>query len=166
MLDGNGRLQASIGVGGQKTLLSEQRWVDLFDAAGLPARLENDMPLWLRCHVPLCVAFESVSVADERRGDGASWEEAVVLARGDYAGVGLIRSLGYEIHPNGKKRIYALPVGALAAMLWVLSRIRQFREVLATGTVECQALVDDMIEAAPRAMQPVKLSYIQAMRPS
>jgi 2-dehydropantoate 2-reductase len=34
--------------------MSQKRWVDVFNAAGLPALLEPDMPLWLRCHVPLC----------------------------------------------------------------------------------------------------------------
>ncbi len=70
-LDRDGRLKARIGAGGQKTLISDQRWVDVFNAAGLPAVREREMPLWLRCHVPLCVAFESVSVAGVRRGGGA-----------------------------------------------------------------------------------------------
>jgi 2-dehydropantoate 2-reductase len=56
--------------------------VDIFNAAGLPAVLEPNMPLWLRCHVPLCVAFESVSVAGVKRGGGASWGEALILAKG------------------------------------------------------------------------------------
>ena len=43
---------------------------DVFNAAGLPALVEPDLPLWLRCHVPL--AFESVPVASERGGGGAS----------------------------------------------------------------------------------------------
>jgi len=58
-----GRLKAAIGVAGQKSIMDQQRWVDVFITAGLPAALEPNMPLWLRCHVPLCVAFESVSVA-------------------------------------------------------------------------------------------------------
>jgi 2-dehydropantoate 2-reductase len=70
-LDGDGRLKATIGAGGQKTIMSQQRWADVFNRAGLPAAFEPDMPLWLRCHVPLCVAFESVSVAGERRGGGS-----------------------------------------------------------------------------------------------
>lgn len=84
-LDGDGRLKATIGAAGQRTIMSEQRWVDVFNAAGLPAALEPQMPLWLRCHVPLCVAFQSVSIAGERRGGGASWGEALVLARGVHA---------------------------------------------------------------------------------
>ncbi len=106
-LTGDGRLDAKVGAGGQKTIMGRQRWVDLFNAAGLPAALERDMPRWLRCHVPLCVAFESVSVAGERRGGGASWGQALVVSRGLRASFALdpgarIRSLpeDEEAHPT------------------------------------------------------------------
>ena len=36
ILDADGRLKATIGAGGQKTLMSRQRWVDVFIAAGVP----------------------------------------------------------------------------------------------------------------------------------
>ena len=75
MLTADGKLKSTIGAAGQKTLIGQQRWVDLFNAAGLPAALEPDMTLWLRCHVPLCVAFESVCVAGERRHGGAHGEK-------------------------------------------------------------------------------------------
>ncbi len=165
-LDSNGKLKATIGAAGQKTIMSEQRWVDMFNAAGLPATIEPDMPLWLRCHVPLCVAFESVSVAGERRGGGASWEEAVVLARGVHASFDLIKALGYQVYPNAKKLIDSSPIPVLAAALWSLSRIASFRDVLATGKAECQVLVEVMVAAAPLAQRPVDLSRIQAMRPT
>ena len=70
MLTVDGKLKSTIGAAGQKTLLEQQCWVDLFHASGLPAAMERDMPSWLRCHVPLCVAFESVCVAGERRHGG------------------------------------------------------------------------------------------------
>lgn len=165
LLDSNGRLKARIGTGGQKTIMSEPRWVALFNAAGLPAALEPDMPLWLRCHVPMCVAFESVSVAGERRGGGASWGEAIVLARGVQAGFDLIRKLGYPIYPKGKKPLDGCPTPILAAMLWSMSRVRSFRELLATGKAECQTLVDDMVAAAPLERHPVNVSRIRAMKP-
>jgi 2-dehydropantoate 2-reductase len=50
-------------------------------------------------------------------------------------------------------------------MLWLVSRVRSFRELLATGMPECRALVDAMVAAAPRANPPVTTSRIQAMRP-
>ena len=165
-LDGDGRLKATIGAAGQKTIMSQQRWVDVFNAAGLPAGLERDMSLWLRCHVPLCVAFESVSVAGERRGGGASWGEALVLARGIHASFMLIRGLGYRVYPRTKKLIDGSPTWVVAAMLWFMSRVRSFRELLATGKAECRALVDVMVAAAPLAKPPVVVSDIQAMKPS
>lgn len=163
LINGNGRLRAEIG-NGQKTLLSEPRWVDLFNAARMPAAHEPDMPLWLRCHVPMCVAFESVAVAGERRGGGAPWGHALVLARGVHASFGLVRALGYPVYPKGKQRLDGLPTPVLAAMLWSLSRIRSFREVLATGKAECAALVEVMAAAA-QARRPDVVSAIRAMDP-
>ncbi len=164
-LTAEGRLEATIGAGGQRTLVGEQRWVDAFDAAGLPAALERDMPLWLRCHVPLCVAFESVSVAALRRGGGATWGEALVLARGVHASYRLVEGLGHGVHPRSKRLIAASPAPVLAAALWGMSRVRRFRELLATGEAECVALVDDMVAAAPATTPAATLSAIRSMKP-
>ncbi len=71
-LDPEGKLNAKIGAAGQKTKMNHQEWVNVFIASGLPAVFEPDMLLWLRCHVPLGAAFESVCVAGVRRGGGAS----------------------------------------------------------------------------------------------
>ena len=165
VLDPDGRLKATIGAGGQKTIMSQKRWVDVFNAAGLPAVLEPDMPLWLRCHAPLCVAFESISVAGMRRGGGASWGEALILARGVRASFDLIKGLGYDVYPRSKMRIAGTPVPMVAAILWGMSRIRAFRELLATGKAECCALVDAMVAVAPLA-KPAVAAAIQAMKPS
>lgn len=165
-LDGDGRLKATIGGGGQKVLMDQERWVALFNAAGLPAKLERDMPSWLRCHVPLCVAFESVSVAGVRRGGGASWKEALALARGVHASFGLIKGLGKPIYPQNKRLIDRAPASVFAAVLWSMSRVRSFRELLATGQAECESLVDAMIKAAPQAGPLVRVADIAAMKPS
>ena len=164
-LDANGKLKANIGAGGQKTLMDRQRWVDLFQAAGLPAALEPRMALWLRCHAPLCVAFESVSVMGVKRGGGASWREALVLARGVHASFGLIKSFGDPVYPRSKRLIDRSPASAFAAVLWSMSRIRSFRELLATGRAECVALVDAMVAAAPLTDASVSVSDIAAMKP-
>jgi 2-dehydropantoate 2-reductase len=166
VLNPEGRLKLTIGAGGQKTIMSQQRWVDVFSSAGLPAALESNMKLWLRCHVPLCVAFESVSVAGMKRGGGASWGEALVLAKGVDASFTLIKALGYELYPRTKRRIAGSPTAAVAAVLWFVSRIRSFRELLATGKAECCALVETMVTAAPLARTPVDVSDIRAMKPS
>ena len=165
-LDADGRLKATIGAAGQKTLMGQQRWVDLFNQAGLPASLEPDMPLWLRCHVPLCVAFESVSVAGQRRGGGASRGEAVTLARGVHEGFALIEGLGHRIYPRTKAWLNSSPTWVLASALWFMSRIKSFRELLATGENECRALVDVMVAAAARWEPPIRSSRIEAMRPA
>lgn len=163
-IDDGGKLKATIGAGGQKSLLSEQRWVDVFNAAGLPAALEPDMLLWLRCHVPLCVAFESVSAAGMRRGGGASWGEAMILSRGVHECYALIQGLGHRVYPSGKVWLNRSPAWVLASILWLMSRLPSFRELLATGINECRALVDMMAAAAPRANPPMRVSKIQAMK--
>jgi 2-dehydropantoate 2-reductase len=68
-VDEHGRLNAKIGVAGQKSKMNHLGYVEIFNAAGLPAIFEPDMLLWLRCHVPLAAAFESVCVAGMRRGE-------------------------------------------------------------------------------------------------
>ncbi len=165
-LDSDGKLKATIGAAGQKTLMDQQRWVDVFNAAGLPATLERDMPLWLRCHVPLCVAFESVAIAGVQRRGGASWKEALALARGIHTSFRLIEALGHPIYPRAKRLIDGCPAPMVASMLWSMSRVRSFRDLLATGKAECCALTDTMVAAAPRAKPSVSVSEIQAMRPS
>ena len=164
-IDAEGRLKATIGAGGQKSIMDRERWVEVFAAAGLPASCEPQMRRWLRCHAPLCVAFESVSVAGERRGGGASWAEALKTARGVHAGFALIGALGYGIYPQAKKTIEASPAWVFASVLWVMSRIRSFRELLATGKVEAEHLVDAMVAAAPPGFPPERVAAIEAMRP-
>ena len=164
-LDSGGRLNARIGAAGQRSKMDRRSSVDVFNAAGLPAVFEPQMLLWLRCHVPLCVAFESVSIAAVERGGGASWKDAMVLARGVQASFSLIEHLGYSVYPSGKRLLFRSPAGVVAGMLWFLSRVSGFRDVLATGSRECQALLDVLVAAA-RQTQPAVLSgMIEAMRP-
>lgn len=165
-IDRDGKLNATIGAGGQKTRMSQQGWVDVFIAAGLPAVLEPNMLLWLRCHTALCIAFESVSVAGVRRGGGAAWGEAMVIARGLKECFALIKGLGYQLYPSGKARLNHCPVWVVAGMLWSVSRITSFRELLATGIGECRALVDALVATAHRANPSVSVNRIQAMKPS
>ncbi|MGI4854391.1 MAG: ketopantoate reductase family protein [Janthinobacterium lividum] len=164
--DADGKLNAKIGAGGQKTKLGQQQWVDVFTAAGLPAVLEPEMLLWLRCHAPLCVAFEAVSVAGVRRGGGASWAEAATLATGLQESFALIQGLGFRLYPDGKSFLKSSPSWVAASMLWSMSRIRSFRELLATGAGECRALVDALVQAVPRSNPAVTAARIEAMRPS
>jgi 2-dehydropantoate 2-reductase len=164
-IDPNGRLKAKIGAAGQKSKMNDQRAVDLFNNAGLPAVFEPNMLLWLRCHVPMCIAFESVSVAGVRRGGGASWSEALTIAKGLKESFTLIQRLGYQLYPSGKARLNAAPTLLAAGMLWFISRIRSFRELLATGKEECRALVNVLMENSRQLTPPVSASRIEAMKP-
>jgi len=161
-----GRLKATIGSGGQRSLLGDQGAVEVFNAAGLPAALEPDMALWLRCHAPLCIAFESIAVAGVTAGGGAPWARAVTLAQGVRACYTLLKSLGLEVYPKTKRRIAGAPIWATAAMLWVMSRVPPFRELLATGKEEAQALTDALIAAAPQDAPRKLLSDILKMKPT
>jgi 2-dehydropantoate 2-reductase len=157
----DGKLHAKMNPG-QKTLHGDLRWVALFHDAGIPSAFEADMLLWLRCHVPLCVAFESISVLGQRRGGGASWAEALVVARGMRAGFEVIAALGHRLHPSAQSWLARCPTFLVALMLWSVSRIRSFRELLATGTNECRALLEKMVSAAA-AVKPAPTAAVKAL---
>jgi 2-dehydropantoate 2-reductase len=163
--DGNGRLVATIGAAGQKSLIGRQSLVDLFRAAGLPAAFESDMPLWLRCHAPLCVAFQSACCAGENRRGGCSWGEARVVARGVKAAFDLIRAMGYSTYPASKTMLSRAPIWLVAGLFWAVTRNRSFRELLATGRLEACALIDSMLSAATGSTRGVQIARIEAMRP-
>ena len=161
----DGKLYARVGGTGQKSMMDHQGWVELFLDAGLPAIFEPKMLLWLRCHVPLCIAFESVSVAGMRRGGGASWKQSMVLARGIQESYTLIQRLGYQIYPSGKSWLKVSPAWGLAGILWLMSRVRSFRELLAIGANECRMLVDVLVAHASQAEPRVSVDKILAMKP-
>ena len=152
----------------QKTLHGSQRWVDLFIAAGIPSTFEVNMPLWLRCHVPLTVAMESVSAAACQRGKAASWSRAKEVARGMRAGYVLIEAQGHPVYPGSKRFVAALPMFAMATLLRALSSIKSFRELLANGAKEARALVDAMVATAVTLMpsRPCAIEAIRAMSPA
>jgi 2-dehydropantoate 2-reductase len=166
-VDAQGKLDSKL-YPGQKTLHGDRRCVDLFAGAGIPSAFDADMVLWVRCHAPMCIGFEGISIAGERRGGGASWAEAMVVARGVHGGFALIQGLGYRLYPSAKSVLNALPTFLLACMLWSASRITSFRELLATGANECRAIIDAMVTAAA-AVKPslaTEAAAILAMKPA
>lgn len=162
----NGRLDWGLNPG-QKTLHGDPRWSALFDACGIPSAYEPEMARWVRCHAPVCIALESVAVAAKVRGAGASWREATIAARGMLAAFAVTKSLGGALYPAAKVTMARSPAFLLAAVMWCLSRISSFRELLATGASECRALVDTMVEAGASAdpALPDALVAIRAMKP-
>jgi 2-dehydropantoate 2-reductase len=164
-LDPSGKLNATIGAGGQKSKMGSEECVAIFNQAGIPAVLEPQMLLWLRCHAPLGAALESACFAGMRRGGGASWAESITIARGMQESFTLIQRLGYRIYPSMKALLHAAPAWLVAVLLWSLSRIRSFRELLATGVNESRALVDVLAANASEVLEPVAVRKILAMKP-
>ena len=151
----NGVLQAQTSRS-RKTLHGDQRWVEVFERAGLPSSFEPRMALWLRCHAPMCIAMESICHAGHKRGAGASWTEAKAVARGLKAGFSIIAAMGFDLYPGDKAMINRTPAPLLAGLLWGVSRITAFRELLATGVQECRALIDGLVAASAAADQTQK----------
>lgn len=79
-------------------------------------------------------------MAGQRWSGGASWVEARTLANGAQACFALIHALGFPIYPRTKRLLYRSPASGPAAMLWFISRVRSFRELLAGGAPEARAL--------------------------
>ncbi len=167
MLDGEGRLKPTISQR-RKTLHGDRRWVDLFDQAGVPSALEPQMTLWLRCHTPMTIAFESISVLALRRGQGASWAEATTVAKGLRGGLRIVKRLEGRLHPRSKATVLSSPTPVVATLLWLISRVPPFRELLATGLKEAQALTDQVAAAGLKAEPPdtAAIAALRAMRPT
>ena len=164
MVDGEGRLKCVTNRG--RSLSGDQRWVDVFNAASIPVSFEPRMALWLRSHASVCIAFESISVTAVRGGGGATWEDSTRVARGMQQGLWLNQQLGYELYGGGKGFWYRSPVFVVASILWSLSRLTDFRELLATGEAECRAMCDTMLAAAAAAQPPIDTPALRAVRPA
>jgi 2-dehydropantoate 2-reductase len=154
MTDSEGRLKPTI-ISSLKTKHGDQRWAELFSRAGIPSAFEPEMVLWLRCETPFTAAIQSIAVAGQRRGGGATWAEAKAVARGLHGGFAIVKGLGYRLYPSTKSTMYSVPNFLIAFLLWVLSRIPAMRENLATGLNECRALIDTMVAAAAKAKPPL-----------
>jgi 2-dehydropantoate 2-reductase len=137
-LDGDGKL--GLAIPKTKAMQGDQRWVDLFEAAGMPSRLEQDMGRWLRSQTPLTIAMESVAVAGMRHKRGATWAEARAGAKGLRAGFSILRDLGETPYPGSKNQISRAPRFLLTLILWGVSRSR-YRETVGNSSEECRGLI-------------------------
>jgi len=153
-MDSEGRIKPTV-ISSLKTLHGDQRWAELFRRAGIPSAFEPEMALWLRCETPLTAAIESIAVAGQRSGGGATWAEAKAVARGLHGGFAIVKGLGYRLYPSTKSTMDSVPNFLIAFLLWVLSRIPTMRELLATGLNECRALIETMVAAAAKAKPPL-----------
>ena len=161
-LDGDGRLKLSIGR--QKTLHSDKRWVELFEAAGIPSALQENMPLWLRCHAPMTAAMESVAIAKQRYDSNAFRKQSRTAAHGMRAGFTIIRALGDKPYPRSKAFMSRAPQPLLAFVLRQSARF--FPDDLTQAVTESQSLVDVIASASkskPNLAEPRQA--LLAMRP-
>jgi 2-dehydropantoate 2-reductase len=67
------------------------------------------MALWLRCEAPLTAAIESIAVAGQRRGGGATWAQAKAVARGLHGGFAIVKRPGYRLYRSTKSTMYSAP---------------------------------------------------------
>lgn len=159
-LDREGQL--TIKIGRAKTLHGDQRWVELFNRAGIPSALEARMELWLRCHTPMTAAMASTAIA-KRHGDGTAFNEQSRLAAcGMRAGFQIIETLGDRPYPRSKAVMSHLPRPVLATILRQSARF--FPDDMTSH--ESDALIDAMTSAAahdPSLSEPIQV--LRAMRP-
>ena len=160
-LDDEGRLGLTIPK--TKAPQGDQRWVDLFQEAGMPAKLEQDMGRWLRYQTPLTVAMESVALTGMQHRRGATWAEAKTGARGLRAGFSIFREAGETPYPAAKKRLSGAPLPLLTFMLWGVSRSR-FRETVGNSAEECRGLAD-LLAAEGGPATRTAVNAVQTLRP-
>jgi 2-dehydropantoate 2-reductase len=163
-LDSTGKLELSIPK--TKGMHGDQRWVDLFEAAGMPSALEEDMGRWLRSQVPLTIAMEGVAVAGMQHQRGATWAEARTGAKTLRAGYAILRGLGETPYPGVKNQISRAPRPLLTIILRAASGGR-YRQTLGGSAEECRGLID--LLAAEGRRQPelrAAADALLALRPA
>ncbi|MGH3291391.1 MAG: ketopantoate reductase family protein, partial [Trebonia sp.] len=162
-LDSDGKLDLKI----PKTnaIQGDQRWVDLFNAAGMPSKLETDMARWLRSQTPLTIAMESVAGIGMQHNRGATWAEARVGAKGLRAGFSILRGLGETPYPGSKNQISRAPRFVLTFILRTVSRSR-FRETVGNSSQEVRGLIDLLTaEAEGKPALRKDVEAVLALRP-
>ena len=90
----------------------------------------------------------------------------MTIARGMQEWFTLVQRLGYRLYPAGKARLNASPEWMVASILWFVSRIPSFRDLISTGVNECRVLVDVLVATASRLNPPASVKNILVMRPS
>jgi 2-dehydropantoate 2-reductase len=146
-LDPDGKLDLTIPK--TKAMQGDQRWVDLFEGAGMPSQLEKDMARWLRSQTPLTVAMESVTGLGMQHKRGATWAEAKVGAKGLRAGFSILRGLGEKPYPSNKNQMSRAPRFVLTFILRAVSRSK-YRETVGNSSQEVQGLIELLTAEARR----------------
>lgn len=112
------------------------RWARVFDTAGVPTAVHDDLEGWLRSHA----AFMAPVMLVPPR---APWAEARRLVRVMQA---QLARLGERVTPRGLRLVRALPGVLVAAALWALSRTAPWRSFDAHAA-EGRWLLDELARA-------------------
>lgn len=143
-----GKLTSRIVTSGMLTTVSDARWAEVFNDAGVPSVVHSDMESWLRTHAAFVVPFMAVTNLAHQRQAGISWREAALHARAMSEGFRLVRRMGNEITPTAMAALSKMPETVLATLLWSATRVPTLRQAGAAGPREPRALIDMMVSAA------------------
>lgn len=155
-----GRLETQVFSIPQITTVTDAAWAEVFERAGIPCVVDDDMQSWLRTHAAMIVPMMAAAVRAHTRGAGLSWAEARDLARGMSEGFEIVRALGGTITPKAMARLSAVPAPVVTFVLWAFSRLPTAAELGASGPGEVRSLIDAMIAAAPD-----RSAALRAIRP-
>jgi 2-dehydropantoate 2-reductase len=165
VLRDDGKLDLQIPKRNPKALHGDQRWADLFEAAGMPSKLEPHIERRLRAFAPMTMSMEAVAISGMQHKRGATWAEARVGARGAKSAYAILRELGDAPYPGMPSQMSRAPLPIATLMLWGISRSR-FREAIGTSQEECRGLVDLLVaEARQRGADFTNINRVLAMRP-
>lgn len=165
VLRDDGKLDLQIPKRGPKALHGDKRWADLFEAAGMPSKLEPDIERRLRAFAPVTISMEAVAISGMQHKRGATWAEARAGARGAKSAYAILRELGDAPYPGMPSLMSRVPLPMAALVLWGASRAR-FREAIGTSQEECRGLVDLFVaEARQRGADSANIDRVVAMRP-
>jgi 2-dehydropantoate 2-reductase len=163
-IDSDGKLDLKIGR--TNSMQGDQRWVDLFQAAGMPCKLETDMGRWLRSQTPLTIAMESVAITGMQNKRGATRAEARAGARGLRAGFSILREQGETPYPGSKNQMSRAPRPMLTFILRAVSRSK-YRETVGNSSEECRGLIDLLTaEAKHEPALRESVDAVLALRPA
>lgn len=150
---------------GSRTLVTDNKWREVFIAAGIPTNLEpvELMQSWLRTHASVIIGVLGLMSRAAARNGGVSWAEASLAARAVNAAFGVVLRAGDRLTPAPLAAIHAMPNAVLAAILWALSKSSTMRErAVSLGTREYIALTEallriaDSVGVAPEDVAPVR----------
>jgi 2-dehydropantoate 2-reductase len=132
------------------TTVTHSLWAKVFSDAGIPATIHPDMQSWLRTHAAVIVPLAIAGSVAAQRGSGLSKAESLKLARAMDEAFRLVRHLGNAVTPAHMAMLSAMPVRALAAMFWALTRVGAVTRTIAVAPAdEPGMLIDEMSAAWP-----------------